>query len=92
MATFLAALTFTACSSDDDEITIPESGTKVNGCYIVNTGNWEGNDASIQLYSYDNNTATAGDSEGISSPCRTTPSWATLRKTFCGQKRSSLSR
>lgn len=64
MATLLAALTFTACSSDDDEIILPESGTKVNGCYIVNTGNWEGNDASIQLYSYDNNTATAGDSEG----------------------------
>lgn len=63
MATLIAALTFTACSSDDDETTHPSNETKVNGCYIVNTGNWEGNDASIQFYSFDTNMATAGDSE-----------------------------
>lgn len=59
----LGLFAFTACDSDD-KTTIPEENeTPANGCYIVNTGNWEGNDASIQYYSFETNLATAGDSE-----------------------------
>ena len=54
---------FTACDSDD-KVTLPEGNeTPANRCYIVNTGNWEGNDASIQYYSFETDMATAGDSE-----------------------------
>lgn len=60
---FFGLLAFTACDSDD-KTTLPEANeTPANRCYIVNTGNWEGNDASIQYYSFENNMATAGDSE-----------------------------
>lgn len=51
MILMAAALsTFTACS-DDDENDIPEPPvvpTETVGAYILNTGNWGGNDASIQ--------------------------------------------
>ena len=60
---FFGLFAFTACDSDD-KVTLPEENeTPANRCYIVNTGNWEGNDASIQYYSFDNDMATAGDSE-----------------------------
>lgn len=61
-AMLFGTLTFTACSNDDNNPT-PETKTDVNGCYIINTGNWGGNDASIQFYSFDNNLVTPGDSE-----------------------------
>ena len=60
---FFGLFAFTACDSDD-KVTLPEENeTPANRCYIVNTGNWEGNDASIQYYSFDTDMATAGDSE-----------------------------
>ncbi len=59
----LGLFAFTACDSDD-KVTLPEENeTPANRCYIVNTGNWEGNDASIQYYSFETDMATAGDSE-----------------------------
>lgn len=60
---FFGLFAFTACDSDD-KVTLPEENeTPANRCYIVNTGNWEGNDASIQYYSFDTDMATAGDSK-----------------------------
>lgn len=41
---------FTACSDDDNNIPDPPViiPTETVGAYILNTGNWGGNDASIQ--------------------------------------------
>lgn len=54
--------TFTACS-DDDENEIPEPPvpvpTETVGAYILNTGNWGGNDASIQYLNMETNEVSA---------------------------------
>lgn len=52
---------FTACSDDDNNIpeppvTIP---TETVGAYILNTGNWGGNDASIQYMDIEKGTVSA---------------------------------
>ena len=44
----LAAMTFTACSEDDDDN--PVVVTPSTSAVVLNTGNWGGNDASIMRY------------------------------------------
>lgn len=61
---------FTACS-DDDGPTIPEGPiAPTNGAYVVNTGNHEANNATIQWYDREKNTVStdlfaAANGEGI---------------------------
>lgn len=45
-----------ACNDDDEETlppTLPPSET-THGCYVLNTGNWGGNDATIQYFDAEN--------------------------------------
>ena len=53
----LAAMTFTACSEDDDDN--PVVVTPSTSAVVLNTGNWGGNDASIMRYDIVNHTITA---------------------------------
>lgn len=48
MLTFAALFSFSSCSDDDNN----GGGGDVAdpGCYIINNGNWNGNDASLQYY------------------------------------------
>lgn len=60
----LAAVTltlFTACSDDDNNPTPepPVIPTETVGAYILNTGNWNGNDASIQYLDIEKGTISA---------------------------------
>ncbi len=59
----LVALLFTSCESDDNGNNDGGGVTSGKGCYVVNTGNWGGNDASVQYYDFTTGLATAGDSE-----------------------------
>ena len=50
---------FTACS-DDDGPKIPEGPiAPVNGAYVINTGNWNENNGTIQWYDRDLKTVSA---------------------------------
>ena len=59
MAVALGA--FTACSDDDNNIPEPPATvpTETVGAYILNTGNWGGNDASIQYLDIEKGTVSA---------------------------------
>lgn len=60
----LATITFiVSCDSDSDNTFNGGYVTLNSGCYIVNTGNWEGNDASIQYCDFEKMLATSGDAE-----------------------------
>jgi hypothetical protein len=55
----LAAVSLTACSDDDDPVNPVTPNQPVGwpdtvGAYVLNTGNWGGNDASIQYYDVQN--------------------------------------
>ena len=52
-----AAVTFFSCSDSDDSV---KGGTTsaTQGCYVLNNGNWGANDASLQYYDYNTDTAT----------------------------------
>jgi hypothetical protein len=57
--------TFAACDKDNkpevpDEPVVPEEPeSPVSGCYILNTGNWGKNEASVQWYALDADAASA---------------------------------
>lgn len=54
----LAALTFTACSEDDDETPVIKVKPS-QSALVINTGNWGSNDASLMRYDVTNHTITA---------------------------------
>ena len=43
---------FASCSNDDDNGGGGSSSSNSGSCYIVNQGNWNGNDASLQVYDF----------------------------------------
>ncbi len=47
-----------ACSDDDDNNTTPPPAVS-DGCYVLNQGNWGGNDAGIQYYDFETSVATS---------------------------------
>jgi hypothetical protein len=56
----LAAVAMTACSDDDEDIIIGGGTITTNvGAYVLNTGNWGSNDATIQYYDYRDGTMSA---------------------------------
>ncbi len=58
MAVAMGSLT--ACSDDDEDTpTVPEVPAETVGAYILNTGNWGGNDASIQYLDMTTGTVSA---------------------------------
>lgn len=54
----MSVFSLTSCDNDDDNGGGVEGASGV-GCYILNQGNWGGNDASLQYYSFENSTATS---------------------------------
>lgn len=55
-------VTISSCSDDDDNTSGTLSQTE-KGCYVLNTGNWGGNDASLQYYDYASGLATPADAQ-----------------------------
>lgn len=51
-------LCFVSCDSDNDTPTVPPA-VSATGCYIINVGNWNANDASVQYYDYATGNATS---------------------------------
>ena len=49
MALF-GAFCFVSCSDDDNNDGGGGSSTDSGYCYVINQGNWDGNDASLQMY------------------------------------------
>lgn len=54
----LVAFSFVACDNDDSNSGGDDS-VNGNGCYVLNQGNWNGNDASVQFYDFETSTATS---------------------------------
>ncbi len=55
----LATLTFAACSDDDDDDNNSSKVVPSTSAVVLNTGNWNGNDASIMRYDLTNHAVTA---------------------------------
>ncbi|MBQ2368420.1 MAG: hypothetical protein II296_08905 [Bacteroidaceae bacterium] len=55
------AVTFTACSEDDDNGGNGGNGNVQNSCYVVNQGGWGFNNASLQVYDAVAGTASSPD-------------------------------
>ena len=57
----ICAVTFTACSEDDDNGGNGGNGNVQNSCYVVNQGGWGFNNASLQVYDAALGTASSPD-------------------------------
>ncbi|MBB4034538.1 hypothetical protein GGR21_000425 [Dysgonomonas hofstadii] len=63
----ISAISFFSCDSDDDpDWTEPE--VKTTGVYILNSGNYKGNDASLTYYDVENNTVTENVFANVNKP------------------------
>lgn len=58
-----AGVSLVSCSNDDDNSNGGGAAAANNGCYVLNNGNWGGNDASLQYYDYATGLATAPDAD-----------------------------
>lgn len=52
-------LCFVSCDSDDDNTPSMPPAMSAAGCYVINTGNWNANDASVQYYDYSTGEASS---------------------------------
>lgn len=59
----LAGVALVSCSNDDDNNPGNGASAASSGCYVLNCGNWGGNDASLQYYDYETGLATAPDAD-----------------------------
>ena len=58
-----AGIALVSCSNDDDNVPGGAAPAASTGCYVLNCGNWGGNDASLQYYDYATGLATAPDAD-----------------------------
>ena len=58
-----AGVSLVSCSNDDDNNPGNGASAANSGCYVLNNGNWGGNDASLQYYDYETGLATAPDAD-----------------------------